>query len=176
MEPEQDIKKSKSTWRMIFVGFLFGVLVSFLVLVIIAFKWGSHGESNTVDLYSGHVITYKFFLWKRSQITGPNFPHVRWAIQNQNPVRSWYRIASSISRPGWFEKMLAVSYHTREYVYEIYSLQIPEDEKIKLLHQYHKDLDAMKLKEQEYLKSLNFMESSYMDWEQKLEKIKTDTQ
>ena len=176
MEPEQDIKKSKSTWRMIFVGFLFGLLVSFLVLVIIAFKWGPRGESNTVDLYSVHVITYKFFLWKRSQISRPNFPHVQWAIQHQSPVRSWYRIGSSIGRAGWFEKMLAVSYHTREYVYEIYSLQIPEDEKIKLLHQYHKDLDAMKLKEQEYLKSLNFMESSYMDWEQKLEKIKTDTQ
>ncbi len=70
--------------------------------------------------------------------------------------------------------MLAVRYKTREYVYEIYSLQIPEEEKIKLLHQYHKDLDALKLKEQEYLKSLDFMESSYMDWEQKLEKIKND--
>ena len=57
MEPEQDIKKSKSAWRMLFVGFFFGVLVSFLVLVIIAFKYGPRGESNTVDLYSGHAIS-----------------------------------------------------------------------------------------------------------------------
>ncbi len=158
---------------MLFVGFFFGVLVSFLVLVIIAFKWGPRGESNTVDLYSGHTITYKFFLWKRSQTSKPKFPHVRWAIQHQDPVKSWYRVASSLHR-GWFEKGLAVDYITREYVYEIYSLQIPEEEKIKLLHQYHKDLDALKLKEQECLKSFDFWESFYMDWEQKLEKIKND--
>ena len=174
MESEQVVKKSKSAWRMLFVGFLFGVLVSFLVLVIIAFKWGPRGESIEVDLYSGHIITHKFFLWKRTHIREPKGPHVQWAIQHQNPIRSWYRVASSMSRAGWFEKMLAVRYKTREYVYEIYSLQIPEEEKIKLLHQYHKDLDALKLKEQEYLKSFDFMESFYMDWEQKLEKIKND--
>ena len=174
MESEQVVKKSKSAWRMLFVGFLFGVLVSFLVLVIIAFKWGPRGESITVDLYSGNAITYKFFLWKRSQISGPKFPHVRWSIQHQNPVRSWYIVASSMSRAGWFGKMLSVSYTTREYVYEIYSLQIPEEDKIKLLHQYHKELDALKLKEQERSKSFDFMESFYMDWEQKLEKIKND--
>ena len=173
-QSEQVVKKSKSAWRMLFVGFLFGLLASFLVLVIMAFKWGPCGESNTVDLYSGHIITYKFFLWKRSQISGPKFPHVQWAIQHQNPVRSWYIVGSSMSRSGWFEKMMAVSYTTREYVYAIYSLQIPEDEKIKLLHQYHKELDALKLKEQERSKSFDFMESFYMDWEQKLEKIKND--
>jgi len=174
MEPEQVVKKSKSAWRMLFVGFLFGLLASFLVLVIITFKRGPRGESTQVDLYSGNLITNKFFLGKHSQISGPAAPHVRWAIQHQNPVRSWYIVASSISRARWFGKMLAVDYNTREYVYEIYSLKIPEEEKIKLLHQYHKDLDALKLKEQERLKSFDFMESFYMDWEQKLEKIKND--
>ena len=180
MEPEQDIKKSKSAWRMLFVGFFFGVLVSFLVLVIIAFKYGPRGESSSVDLYSGKIITYKFFLWKRSQISRPKFPHIRWAIQHQNPVRSWYRVGYSMSRAGWFEKMLAVRYKTREYVSAIYSLQIPEEEKIKLLHQYHKDLDALKLKgkevEKEILKSIPITKPFYKDWEQKLEKINTDMQ
>jgi len=173
MESEQDIKKSKSAWRMLFVGFFFGVLGSFLVLVIIAFKWGPRGENIEVDLYSGHIITHRHFFSKRSHIHEPKGPHVRWAIQHQNPVRSWYRVASNSSR-GWFERMMHVDYITREYVYAIYSLQIPEEEKIKLLHQYHKDLDALKLKEQERLKSFDFMKSFYMDWEQKLEKIKND--
>jgi hypothetical protein len=174
MESEQVVKKSKSAWRMLFVGFLFGVLASFLALIVIAIKWGPRGESSEVDLYSGHVITYKFFLWKRSQILGPKLPHVRWAIEHQNPVRSWYILCSSMSRAGWFEPRIAADYTTRAYVYRIYSLQIPEEEKIKLLHQYHKDLDALKLKEQERLKSFGFMESFYMDWEQKLQKIKND--
>ena len=134
-------------------------------------------ESNTVNLYSGHAITYKFFLWKRSQITGPNFPHVQWAIQHQNPVKSWYLPASG-SGAGWFERKMHYSSTTREYVYEIYSLEISEEEKIKLLHQYHKELDALKLKELEHLKSMKsilIMESFYKEWEQKLEKMKNDS-
>jgi len=173
MESEQVVKKGKSAWRMLFVGFLFGVLASFLVLVIIALNWGPRGESNEVDLYSGHVIAYRFFLCKRSRIPGPNLPHVRWAIEHQNPVRSWYILCSSISRAEWFGPMVAADCITREYVYDIYSLQIPEEEKIKLLHQYHEELDALKLKEQERLKSFYFMKPFYMDWEQKLERIKT---
>ena len=180
MEPEQDIKKSKSAWRMLFVGFFFGVLVSFLVLVIIAFKYGPRGESSSVDLYSGKIITYKFFLWKHSQIPEPNFPHIQWAIRHQNPVRSWYIYACGTARGRWFGEMLAVDTNTREYVYEIYSLQIPEEEKIKLLHQYHKDLDALKLKEKEVQheisKLIPITKPFYKDWEQKLEKIKNDMQ
>jgi len=173
MESEQVVKKSKSAWRMLFVGFLFGVLASFLVLVIIAFKWGPHGESIEVDLYSGHIITHEFFLCKRSHIPGPESPHVRWAIQHQDPVRKWYLVAGSSGR-GWFEGTTYVDTTTREYVYKIYSLEIPEEEKVKLLHQYHKELDALKLKEREVSKSFDFMETFYKDWEQKLQKIKND--
>ncbi|MDT8303266.1 MAG: hypothetical protein RQ760_17435 [Sedimentisphaerales bacterium] len=81
-----------------------------------------------------------------------------------------------MSRAGWFEKKLAVRYVTQEYVYEIYSLQILEEEKIKLLHQYHKELDALKLKEEEIRKSFDYMKLFYKEWEQKLEKIKNDLQ
>ena len=172
--PEEDMEKGKPRWRMLFIGFLLGVLVSFLALVIIALKWGPRGESVEVDLYSGHRIIYRHFFSKRSRIPGPKLAHVRWAIQHQNPVRSWYRVGSSMSRPGWFGKMMAVSYITREYVYEIYSLEIPEEEKIKLLHQYHKELDALKVKESELRKSFDYMESFYKDWEQKLEKIRNE--
>jgi hypothetical protein len=179
MESEQVVKKSKSAWRMLFVGFLFGVFVSLLVLVIITFKYGPSGESNSMDLYSGHVITQKFFLWKHSQITGPNFPHVQWAIQHQNPVKRWYLPVSG-SRAGWFERKMNTSYSSRQYVSAIYSLEIPEEEKIKLLHQYHKELDALKLKEkevqQEISKLIPITEPFYKNWEQKLEKIKNDMQ
>jgi len=173
MESEQDIKKSKSAWRMLFVGFLFGVLISFLVLVIIAFKWGPRGKSSAVDLYSGHRIINKFFLWKHSQISRPKEPHVQWAIKHQNPVRSWY-LPNSSSRRGWFERGVHADFTTREYVSAIYSLQITEEEKIKLLHQYHKELDALKLKEQELSKSFPITKPFYKEWEQKLEKIKND--
>lgn len=173
MESEQVVKKNKSTWRVLLTGFLLGVLASFLVLVVIAFKYGSCSYSNSVDLYSGHRITNKSFLWKHSQISRPNEPHVQWAIEHLNPVRKWYLPNSSFRR-GWFEKGLFADYTTREYVYSIYSLQIPKEEKIKLLHQYHKELDALKLKEQEIRKSFDYLESFFKDWEQKLEKIKND--
>lgn len=173
MESEQAVKKSKSAWKMLFVGFLFGVLASFLVLIIIIFKCGPRSERTEVDLYSGHIITHKHSLWKRSHVPGPKFPHVQWAIKHQNPVRSWYIVCSGFSR-GWFEKGLHVDFTTREYVYTIYSLDIPEEEKIDLLHRYHKELDALKLKEQEVRKSFDYMETFYKEWEQKLERIKND--
>lgn len=173
MEPEQVVKKSKSAWRTLFVGFLFGVLASFMVLVVIACKWAPRSENIEVDLYSGHIITYKSFLWKRSRIHQPKEPHVQWAIQHQYPVKSWYRGCGGFRR-GWFERELHCGLTTRSYVYAIYSLQIPEEEKIKLLHQYHKDLDALKLKEQEYRKYYNFMEPFYTNWDKKLETIIKD--
>ncbi len=178
MESEQVVKKNKSAWKMLFVGFLLGLLASFLVLVIIAFKYGPQGESTSVDLYSGHAKTRKFFLWKKSDITEPNSPHVQWAIKHQNPVRKWYMPAASVSRPVWFGKMRAVSYNTREYICKIYSLQIPEEEKIKLLHQYHKELDALMLKnremQEEISKLIPVTKPLYEEWDQKLEKIKND--
>ena len=76
--------------------------------------------------------------------------------------------------------MLAVDTNTREYVSAIYSLQIPEEEKIKLLHQYHKELDDLKLKEKEVQheisKLIPITEPFYNEWKQKLEKIKNDMQ
>jgi len=53
-------------------------------------------------------------------------------------------------------------------VYAIYRLQIPEEEKVKLLHQYHEELDALKVKEQEYYKSRDLMERFHKDWDQKV--------
>jgi hypothetical protein len=176
VEAEQVVERRRPTWRTLLAGFLLGILASFLVLVVLAFKYGPRGESTTVDLYSGHVITHKFFLWKRSRISGPEFPHVRWAIQHQTPVRSWYIVGSSMSRAGWFEPMVAVSYTTREYVYDIYRLQLPNEEKIKLLHQHHEELDALKLKQQEHYESGKFMERFYKDWERRLEKVAEDGQ
>jgi hypothetical protein len=75
-----------------------------------------------------------------------------------------------MSKAGWFQPMYAVRYTTREYEYSIYSLQLPEEEKIKLLHQYHEELDALKAKEQEHYECGKFMERFYRDWEQRLEK------
>ena len=179
MESEQVNKKSKSNWKMLFTGFLLGVLASLLVLVVIAFKYGPRGYRHSVDLYSGHVITNKSFLWKKSQISRPNEPHVQWAIKHLNPVRKWYLPTSSFHK-GWFDKGMFIDCTTRDYVYAIYSLQISEEEKVKLLHEYHKELDALKLKDKEVQKEISKLipvtEPFYKEWEQKLKKIKNDTQ
>jgi hypothetical protein len=167
VKPEQVGGKGKSARRAFFAGFLFGVLASFLVLVVVVFKYGPRGESTEVDLYSGRTMTHRFFLWKRSHTPGPEFPHVRWAIGHQNPVRNWYVFVCSTSR-GWFEKGMAVDTFRRNYVYAIYSLQIPEEEKVKLLHQYHEEVDALKSKQQEYYESGRFMERFDEDWAQKV--------
>ena len=174
IEPEQTEKRYRPAWRLFLAGFLLGVLASFLVLVVLAFKYGPRGESNTVDLYSGHIITHRSFLWRRSHTPGPKPPHVRWAIEHQDPVRSWYVVASSMSRAGWFGPMCAASYTTREYVYDIYRLPLPEEEKVKLLRQYHKELDALKLNEQEHYEAGKFRERFYKDWEQRLEKAEPE--
>jgi hypothetical protein len=173
MESGEIVKESKPLWRILFVGFLLGVLASFLALVFITFKWGPRGENVEVDLYSGRTITHKSFLGKLSHAPGPMEPHVQWAIQHQDPVKSWYLVGAS-SQKGWFERTLCVDYTTRSYVYEIHSLKTPEEEKVKLLHQYHKELDALKLKEQEQKKYFDFMKPFYAKWDQELQKLKND--
>ena len=176
MESGQGIQTYKSTWRPLFIGILLGILISFLVVVVIAFKWGPQGESIEIDLYSGNIILHKFFLSKRTHTKLPKEPHVQWAIDHQNPVKGWYLPGSSIARSEWFSDMMAVTFTARSYVYEIYSLKIPEKEKVNLLHQYHQDLDTMKIKQAKHYKSVRFMEEFYIKWAQNLEQITKDSQ
>ncbi len=165
-------KKNRFAWKALLAGVLLGVLVSLLVLVILAFKYGPRSENITVDLYSGHVITHRSFLWKRSHIHQPKPVYVQWAIEHQDPVRSWYLPCAGTGQ-GWFEPGISVDFTTRVYVYQIHSLKIPEEEKVKLLHQYHEELDALRLKDQELGQSRRFMERFYEDWEQKLKDLET---
>ena len=72
--------------------------------------------------------------------------------------------------------MIAIDFTTREHVHDIYSLQLSEEEKTKLLHQYHEGLDVLKMKEQEFYEASKFMERFYEEWEQKLEKAAQDAQ
>jgi hypothetical protein len=173
MEADQGVQKSTARWKLLFVGFLFGVLASFLVLVVIACIWGPRGRSIHVDLYSGRTLVYKNFLGKRSSVPGPIEPHVQWAIDHQDPVRSWYLPAGGQGR-GWFKKGPSVRFSTRSYVDAIYSLQIPEEEKVEVLRQYHNDLDAMKLKERQQNEYYNFMDPFRTKWEQKMKTLKGD--
>ena len=168
---DQGCQKHKSTWKPLLIGILLGLLISFLTLVVIAFKWGPQGESITLDLYSDNTIVHKFFLSKRTHTELPKAAHVQWALKHQNPVRGWYLSGSSIARSEWFGSMMSVDYTTRSYVYEIYSLKIPENEKVKLLYQYHQDLDAMKIEQEEYYKAVS-MEALYNKWDKKLEQMK----
>ncbi len=167
MELEQAGRKRKAAWGAFFAGVLSGVVASFLVLVVLALQYGPRSESLEEDLYSGHTLIHKSSLWKRSHPPGPEYPHVRWAREHQNPVRNWYVFVCSTSR-GWFERGLAADTFRGAHVYAIYRLQIPEEEKVKLLHQYHEELDALKVKEQEYYKSRDLMERFHKDWDQKV--------
>jgi len=176
VEARQAGGRGRRTGILFSAGFLSGVLASLLVLVVLAFRYGPRSESVTVDLYSGHIVAYKHFFWRHSIIPAPESPHVRWAIQHQNPPRSWYVVAGGTSRAGWFAPMLSVDYTTREYVYDIYSLQLPEEEKVKLLHQYHEELDALKTKEQEHYEAGKFRERFHKEWERRLEKAARDAQ
>ncbi len=174
MESEEGIHMKMSGWKFLIVGFLFGVLASFLVLVVIACKWGPRGENSEVDMYSERVMIHKKFLWKRTHTPGPLVPCIQWAIDHQNPVRSWYLVAGGTGRAEWFGELLSYDAVTQPYVYAIYTLPIPEEEKVKLLHEYHQDLDALKLKEQERIESWDIMKPFYEKWDQKMKALKDD--
>jgi hypothetical protein len=176
MEPERVWRGGRPVRGMFFGGFLSGVLASLLALAILACKYGPRGESREVDLYSGRMMTQRYFLWKRSHIPGPEEPHVRWAIEHQNPVRSWYVFVCGMSRAEWFGHMMAVDTFRGDHVLPIYRLPLPEEEKVKLLHQYHEELDALKVRQEEWRESGKFMERFHQDWEQRLKKLAQDGQ
>lgn len=171
MEMERDIQHDTSKWRLIFIGFMCGVLVSILAGALVACMWGPQGESIEVDMYSGSLIIHKHYLWKRSRVPGPMQPYSQWAIDHQDPVKSWFIPASSTGRSEWFGQMLSVDTATRSHVYEIYSLAMPEEEKVKFLMQYHQDLDTLKMKLQEQ-KEIAAMEAFYIKWDQRVDALK----
>ena len=83
--------------------------------------------------------------------------------------KSKYRVTASSSK-GWFGRSRVYSDSTGPYVYAIYSLNILEDEKVKLLQQYHQDLDALKAKQEEYISSMS-MSDFDAKWNQKLKTL-----
>jgi hypothetical protein len=179
MEQERVIQKTWSIWKPLIIGFLLGVLLSFLALVIIAFKWGPQGENITVELYSGKTTLHKHFLWRRWQESKPTEPYVQWAIDRQEPVKSWELPGGSIARSEWFGDMLAVDvviHMPTDCVYKIYSMEIPEEEKVELLHQYHQELDPLrqkdqKLREQLYPQLADDMKAFKEKWDQTLKAV-----
>jgi hypothetical protein len=164
-ETEQAGRRDRPAWQIYCVGVLSGVLVCFIVLVVLALKYGPYSENALVDLYSGHLVIQKHFFWARSQISEPNAAHVRWAIAHQDTVRGWSKPVCGTARAGWFEGRSTWDSFQGDWVLPIYSLQIAEEEKVKLLRQYHEELDSMRLKEIESGKS---MESFHKDWERRL--------
>ncbi|HML76546.1 MAG TPA: hypothetical protein PKB02_18795 [Anaerohalosphaeraceae bacterium] len=171
MALERDIQQITSKWRFMIIGFVCGVLVCVLTAVVIACMWGPQGESIEVDMYSGSLIIHKHYLWKRSRVPGPMQPYSQWAIDHQDPVKSWFIPASSTGRSEWFGQMLSVDLTTRSHVFELYSLAMSEEEKVRLLMQYHQDLDALKMKLQEQ-KEIAAMEAFYIKWDQKIDALK----
>jgi hypothetical protein len=169
MESERVNQKDWSMWKTLMVGVLLGVSISFLAAVVIVFKWGPRSRSNEVDMYSDNSILHEHFLWKSTHTELPKLPHVQWAIKHQESVKSWYLPVSGMTG-SWFGGGLYWDSATRPYVYEIYSLKIPENEKVKLLHQYHQDLDAMKAKREEYESSVS-MDDFNARWDQKLKAL-----
>jgi hypothetical protein len=172
MESEGVGQKNKHRWKLLFVGFLLGVLASFLVLVVIACKWGPWTQNFTMDRYSGHSIVYTNRAGKQTSVAGTISPWMQWARDHQDPIRTWYVYGAGMQRTEWFGQELAVDCFLRDYVYEIYKLPVPEQEKVELLHEYYRDLDAMKLKEQQQNEYWNFMKPFYEKWDQKLKTFK----
>lgn len=166
MESHEDVQKNKSTWKPLLIGVFLGILISILASVFIVFKCSPTSRNNQVDMYTGNSKLHEHSLWKQTHTESPKLPHTQWAIDHLEPSRSWYRTTSSSSK-GWFGRRGVYSDSTGPYVYEIYSLNIPEDEKVKLLHQYHQDLDALKAIEEKYISSSS-MEDFDAKWSQKL--------
>ncbi|NLW84975.1 MAG: hypothetical protein GXY41_11335 [Phycisphaerae bacterium] len=148
---------------------MLGVLISILAVVVIVFIWGPRSRSWEVDMYSDNSILHKHFLWKSTHTESPKQPHVQWAIEHQEPVKGWYLPVSGMTG-SWFGGDLYWDSSSRPYVYEIYSLKIPENEKVNLLHLYHQDLDELKAKFEEYESSLS-MSDFNARWDQKLKAL-----
>ena len=83
--------------------------ISLLALIFIGCTSMPQGQSISVELYSGKTTLHKHFLWKHWQESKPIEPHAQWAIDHQDPVKTWYLTCSSITRSEWFGKMTAIT-------------------------------------------------------------------
>jgi hypothetical protein len=146
------------------VGFAAGVLVCILIACI----WGPRAETLELDLYSGKQRTIKEFLWhyRISQKTADE--HTLWAKKHQQrSITPWYVMVSSTQRPNWFGPMVSGDAYIRDVVRSIYDLSIPEQEKLKLLHEYWSSLDKAR--------SEKPIESVFEQWDQRLEEVSSQS-
>jgi hypothetical protein len=173
--PKPGVQRNSHRQKLLLTGIVFGVLACFLAAVgcqCIASKWGPWTKNIMMDRYSGHSIVYTNRAGKQSSAPSPFAPSMQWAKDHQDPERTWYVYGAGMQRTEWFGQELAVDCFLRDYVYEIYKLSVPEQEKVELLLEYHRDLDALKLKEQEKKISDDDWKSFYEKWDQKLKILK----
>lgn len=175
MEANEAVRQNKHKRKLWITVILFGMLACFLAVVgcqCIASKWGPWTQNFMMDRYSGHSIVYTNRAGIQSSVPSPFAPSMQWAKDHQDPERTWYVYGAGMQRTEWFGEELAVDCFLRDYVYGMYKLPVPEQEKVELLHEYHRDLDAMKLKERQQNEYYNFMEPFRTKWDEKLKTLK----
>ena len=144
-----------------FLIFIAGFFLGVLACILIACIWGPRAETLELDLYSGQQRTIREFLWYYRISLQPDEEHTGWAKEQQEKsITPWYVMVSSTQRSSWFGPLASGDACVRDIVRSIYDLSVPQEEKVKLLHEYWSSLDNAR--------SIKPVESVFEQWHQRL--------
>ena len=112
-------------------------------LLLVAYFFGPGSEGGKFELYTGHSRHSRARLGQTWTTDLPDGPHVDWARKNRLPGKMTGRyVPGGSSSWGWFSRRTFRDTYWMDVPGAIHRSLLPEDEKIRLLRQYHAELDV----------------------------------
>jgi len=115
-----------------------------LCVVGLAWFYGPRSQSSSFDLYTGAMTFSRRRLGVRWTREVTDAPHVIWARKHRRSkdLRS-FGATASFRESGWFDGGYDADCFWADIPLSLYTSELPEAEKVRLLREYHADLDAM---------------------------------
>ena len=120
-------------------GFLIGIVFS----AAIAYIFGPRTETAHIDLYTGHERIVESLFWHSWEVHLPEQEHTKWAREHKES-KTWARyVPGGSCHRFWFSGGLDAATMHQDIVRSIFESSFTPDEKVRLLREYHSDLDSL---------------------------------
>lgn len=126
-------------FRWITLGIGIGIIAS----VVSAYVLGPRGSTTEMNLYTGETWTTHHLLWHSWRTNGPVGEHTKWALAHVQPGPKYWPAFVGSHQHGWFGGTVDADGSARDFVKEIYGLRIAEEQRIALLHEFHRDIGSV---------------------------------
>lgn len=132
---------------------LLGIAIGLSLAVAVAYMFGPYESTTKTNLFNGRRWKEYRWVWHRwdTETEQPS-DYAKWASSHMDKELNW-PVGFTISHRRWFggREYISVRY-PRNIPRRIYNMDVREEKKIKLLHEYHEELQGIRSKNPHYYK------------------------